>query len=137
VRVLAVFAGDFTYVRAAGDTVPKGAPDNAWMVRGALEWEPYLAEILRYYDLGRPVPAAFTPVRKLPSELVGALARLPGPALTEAFAKLRAEGLLPPLRPLARETCPAALPWEDLRARFQDFSRDDRFQDFSKDIPLP
>lgn len=121
VRLLALFAGDFAYVRAAEEAAPAGVPGPAWLVRGAIEWESYLRQIVRHFGLGRPVPAEFGPVRKLPSELLERLGSLPDRALPDIFAKLRSEGLLPPLRALSRETCPPGLPWEDLRARFQDF----------------
>jgi hypothetical protein len=124
VHLLALFAGDFAYVSAAGESVPEGVPGTAWVTRGGIEWNGYLRAVLRQYSLGRPVPKSFAPIRKFPSELLGRLERLPDAALPEIFAKLRAEGLLPALRPLSRETCPAGLPWEDMRARFQDFARD-------------
>jgi hypothetical protein len=121
VRVLALFAGDFAYVRAAGEAAPAGVPGPAWLVRGAIDWETYLRQIVRHYGLGRAVPAPFAPARKLPSELIERLGNLPDRALPEVFAKLRSEGLLPALPGLSRGTCPPGLPWEDLRARFQDF----------------
>jgi len=121
VRLLALFTGDFAYVRAAGEAAPAGVPGPAWLARGAIDWEPYLWQIVRHYGLGRPVPAEFLPVRKLPTELLDNLGTLPDRALPGIFAKLRSEGLLPALPGLSRETCPPGLPWEDLRARFQDF----------------
>lgn len=121
VRLLALFEGDFAYVRAAGEAAPPGVPGPAWLVRGAIEWEAYLPLIIRHYGMGRAVPATFAPIRKLPRELLDRLGSLPNDALPAVFAKLRSEGLLPALPALTRGTCPAGLPWEDLRARFQDF----------------
>lgn len=121
VRLLALYAGDFAYVRAAGEAAPPGAPGHAWMTRGGIDWEGYLPAIVRQYALGRPVPPSFAPVRKLPTELIDRLAGLPARALPEVFAKLRDEGLLPVLPALSRGTRPEGLPWEDLRARFLDF----------------
>lgn len=121
VRLLALFTGDFAYVRTVEDAAPPGVPGPAWLTRGAIEWEDFLRRVLQNYSLGRPVPAPFAPVRKLPSELIGRLHGLPDRVLPEIFAKLREEGLLPGLPALARGTCPPGLPWEDLRARFQDF----------------
>ena len=69
VRLLALYAGDFAYVRAAGEAAPPGVPGPAWMTRGAIDWESFLPGILRQYALGRPVPPPFAPVRKLPTEL--------------------------------------------------------------------
>jgi hypothetical protein len=121
VHLLALFEGDFAYVRAAGEAAPPGVPGPAWLARGAIEWETYLPLIIRHYGMGRPVPGAFAPIRKLPRELLEKLGNLPHGALPAVFAKLRSEGLLPALPALARGTCPPGLPWEDLRARFQDF----------------
>jgi hypothetical protein len=121
VRLLALFTGDFAYVRTVGEAAPPGVPGPAWLTRGALEWEDFLRRILLQYSLGRAVPAAFAPVRKLPSELIDRLRGLPDRVLPEIFSKLRGEGLLPGLPALSRASCPPGLPWEDLRARFQDF----------------
>jgi len=121
VRLLALFAGDFAYVRAAAEAAPDGVPGPAWLARAAVEWEPYLRQIVRHYGLGRPVPMEFLPVRKLPTELLEKVGNLPDRSLPGIFAKLRSDGLLPELRSLTRQTCPPGLPWEDLRARFQDF----------------
>jgi hypothetical protein len=121
VRLLALFSGDFAYVRAVGETAPPGVPGPAWLTRGAIEWEDFLRRILMHYSLGRPVPAAFAPIRKLPSELMDRLRGVPDRVLPEIFHKLRGEGLLPALPALSRASCPSGLPWEDLRARFQDF----------------
>jgi hypothetical protein len=121
VRLLALFAGDFAYVRTVGEAAPPGVPGPAWLTRAAIEWDGFLRRILLHYAQGRPVPAAFIPIRKLPSELMDRLRGLPDRLLPEIFLKLRGEGLLPALPALSRASCPPGLPWEDLRARFQDF----------------
>jgi hypothetical protein len=123
VYLVALFSGDFAYVRGAGEEVPPGAPEIAWLTRGAIEWTPFLRDIVRQYRLGRPTPAPFAPARKLPSELIANLENLPDRNLAEVFAELRRTGLLPPLAALSRETCPPGLPWEDMRARFVDFGK--------------
>jgi hypothetical protein len=121
VRLLALFAGDFAYVRTVGEAAPPGVPGPSWLTRGAIEWEDFHRRVLLHYGLGRAVPAAFSPIRKLPSELIDRLRGLPDRFLPEIFLKLRSEGLLPALPALSRASCPPGLPWEDLRARFQDF----------------
>jgi hypothetical protein len=121
VRLLALFAGDFAYVRTVGEAAPPGVPGPAWLTRGAIEWEDFLRRVILNYSLGRAVPAPFAPLRKLPSELIERIHVLPDRVLPELFSKLRDEGLLPGLAALSRATCPPGLPWEDLRARFQDF----------------
>jgi len=135
VKLLALFAGDFAYVRAADEAAPPGVPGPAWLARAAIQWEAYLRQIVRHFGLGRPVPPEFVPVRKLPSELLEKLASLPDRALPDIFAKLRSEGLLPDLRNLSRETCPPGLPWADLRARFQDFKSTDSVGDATDSPP--
>jgi hypothetical protein len=121
VYIVAVFAKDLTCVKSIREPVPTGVPGVWWMVRGGILWEPFLIDIVRHYTLGLPVPFAFRPVRKIGSEIVAQMRGLPGSALLSVFAKLRESGLLPPLPALSRETCPVALPWENLRACFQDF----------------
>ncbi len=122
VHVIAVYAGDFAFVKAANEPVPAGLPGPEWMVRGGISWETFFAETVRHYRAGVPVSAPMSPVRKLPGELLARLQSLPNSALPEVFAKLRETGLLPAWPVLARETCPPGLPWEDMRARFQDFA---------------
>jgi hypothetical protein len=124
VFVVAMFAKDLTCVKAVREPVPEGVPGAWWLVRGGIRWEEFLIGIVRHYTLGLPVPYGFRPVRKLGSEIVSQMAGLPGTALPQVFAKLRDSGLLPGLPALSRETCPSALPWENLRACFQDFAGD-------------
>jgi hypothetical protein len=76
---------------------------------------------LRHYRTGFPVPAPFAPLRKISNELLDRMDGLPGSALPEVFQELRRARVLPPLLPLIRATCPTPLPWENLRALFQDF----------------
>lgn len=122
VYVVALFAKDLVCVKACREPVPGGMPYSWWLVRGGIRWEEYLPGIVRHYAAGLTVPAPFIPVRKIGSEIVAHLASLPGTALPAVFDKLRESGLLPALPGLSRETCPAALPWENIRACFQDFA---------------
>jgi hypothetical protein len=90
-------------------------------VRGGIRWEDYLRAIVKHYGTGLPVPAPFQPTRKIGSEIIAHLNTLPDTWLPPVFSKLRESGLLPVLPSLSRETCPLALPWENIRASFQDF----------------
>jgi hypothetical protein len=121
VFVAFLFAKDLVCVKAVREPVPEGVPGPWWLVRGGIRWEEYLGGIVRHYGLGLPVPLPFKPLRKIGSEIVSHLGSLPGTALPPVFAKLRETGLLPDLPALSRETCPETLPWENLRACFQDF----------------
>lgn len=122
VHVVALFAGGFAYVKAAREPVPEGVPATAWMVRQGIRLEAFLRDCVRHYRAGLRVPAPLAPMRKLPADLLAKLERLPDSALPEVFAKLRDSGLLPAWPHLTKETCPPGLPWEGLRARFQDFA---------------
>jgi len=121
VFVVSLFAKDLTCVKAVREPVPDGVPGAWWLVRGGIRWEEFLRGIVRHYTLGLPVPYAFKPQRKIGSEIVSHLGTLPDAALPPVFAKLRESGLLPLLPALSRETCPETLPWENIRACFQDF----------------
>jgi hypothetical protein len=121
VFVVTLFDKDLTCVKAMREPVPDGVPGPWWLVRGGIVWEEYLRSIVRHYSLGLAVPHPFKPVRKIGSEIVSHLGTLPDTALPQVFAKLRESGLLPWLPGLSRETCPETLPWENIRACFQDF----------------
>ena len=121
VYVVSMFSKDLTCVKAIRDPVPEGVPGSWWLVRGGIRWDEYLRGIVRHYSLGLAVPGPFKPVRKIGSEIITHLGTLPDAALPQVFAKLRESGLLPTLPALSRETCPNALPWENIRACFQDF----------------
>jgi hypothetical protein len=122
VFIVALFAKDLTCVKAFSESLPEGLQGAWWLVRGGIRWEEYLRGIVRHYGAGLPVPGQFQPIRKIGSEIVGHLSSLPDAALPPVFAKLRESGLLPALPALSRETCPQALPWENIRACFQDFA---------------
>lgn len=122
VHVIALFAGDFAFVKALREPAPEGVPGPEWMVRGGLDWERFLRDVVRHYRAGLRVPVPLAPLRKLPGELLDRMHALPDRSLPEVFSKLRETGLLPFWPVLARETCPPGLPWEDMRARFQDFA---------------
>lgn len=126
VFVVTPFARDLTCVKAIREPVPEGVPGPWWLVRGGIRWEEYLRSIVRHYSLGLVVPHSFRPVRKIGSEIVSHLVTLPDTALTQVFDKLRESGLLPRLSELSRETCPETLPWENIRACFQDFQDEPR-----------
>ncbi len=121
VFIVAMFAKDLTCVKACREPIPAGLPGAWWLVRGGIRWEEYLRCIVKHYSVGLPVPAQFHPVRKIPAEIINQLISLPDTALPPVFTKLRESGLLPVLPMLSRETCPLVLPWENIRASFQDF----------------
>ncbi|HKP97677.1 MAG TPA: hypothetical protein VJ385_18185 [Fibrobacteria bacterium] len=122
VFLVALFAKDLTCVKACREPLPEGMRNAWWLVRGGIRWEEYLRGVVRHYGAGLPVPAQFQPLRKIGSGIVDQLASLPDAALPSVFAKMRDSGLLPALPALSRETCPQALPWEHIRACFQDFA---------------
>lgn len=126
VFVATLFAKDLACVKAVREPVPEGVPGVWWLVRGGILWEEYLRGIVRHYSLGLVVPHSFRPVRKIGSEIVSHLGALPDTALPQVFDKLRDSGLLPRLPDLSRETCPETLPWENIRACFQDFQGEPR-----------
>jgi hypothetical protein len=121
VYVVRLFEKDLACVRACREPLPEGFKSAWWLVRGGIRWSGFLRGIVRHYQNGLPVPAPFRPVRKLGTEIIQHLGTLPEEALPPVFAKLRETGLLPALPALSRETCPQELPWEDIRAHFQDF----------------
>ena len=125
VYIVAMFAKDLTCVKAFGDAAPEGLPGAYWLVRAGIRWEDYLPGIVRHYRVGLMVPGPFRPVRKIAPEIITQLESLPDRVLPEVFAKLRESGLLPTLPSMSRETCPQALPWENIRACFQDFQGGD------------
>ncbi|MDB5049737.1 MAG: hypothetical protein JWO30_2808 [Fibrobacteres bacterium] len=122
VYIVTLFAKDLTCVKACREPLPDGFTGAWWLVRGGILWEEHLRGIVRHYAGGLPVPFQFHPIRKIGSEIVNHLGSLPDEALPAVFAKMRDSGLLPALPTLSRETCPQALPWEDIRACFQDFA---------------
>lgn len=119
--IVHLFAGDLTCLKAFGDTAPAGLSGSYWLVRGGIKWDEYLRGVVRHFSLGRPVPAAFRPLRKIGSEIIDHLGTLPDAALPPVFEKLRETGLLPRIEVLGRENCPTALAWDTIRASFQDF----------------
>jgi hypothetical protein len=121
VFIVAMFAKDLTCVKACREPLPPGLSGACWLVRGGIRWEDYLRAIVTHYGAGLPVPAQFQPTGKIASEIITHLKALPDSLLPSVFSKLRDSGLLPGLPALSRETCPLALPWENIRACFQDF----------------
>lgn len=121
VFIVELFAKDLACVKVCEEPPPGGSAKSYWLVRGGVQWVEYLPKIVDRYRQGAPLPSPFRPRRKLAGDLVARLAALPGSALPEVFASLREAGLLPPLLPLTRESCPACLPWDQLRAYFLDF----------------
>lgn len=124
VYIVSMYAKDLTCVKSCRETVPDGIRGQWWLVRGGIRWDEFLRGIVRHYRVGLPVPGPFRPVRKIGSQIVDQLETLPDSALPPVFDKMRETGLLPALSILSRETCPQALPWEDIRACFQDFLGD-------------
>ncbi len=121
VYVVRIFAKDFVCVRAHVEPIPEGLPGPCWLVRGGIRWDEFLRGIVQHYRSGLSVPEPFHPVRKIGAEIITRMESLPDRELAAVFAKLREVGMLPGLQPLSRTTCPTALPWENLRACFQDF----------------
>lgn len=121
VFIVDIFAKDLACIKVC-ETPPPGGPSGSyWLVRGGVQWDIYLPKIVDRYRSGTPVPAPFRPRRKLPGDLVDRLSALPGGSLPEVFACLREAGFLPRVQALTRETCPACLPWDQMRAYFLDF----------------
>ncbi len=115
------FSAGFACVQTVLEPIPPDLPGPVWLVRGAIDWGAYLRKIGIYYRAGREVPACFNPNRKLGSEILRRIDQLPDSELPGVFSKLREAGLLPTLRAFTRDTCPNSLPWEKMRAYFQDF----------------
>lgn len=121
VFIVEIFTKDLACVKTCEEPAPQGVPGPYWLVRGGIRWEDYLIRIVSHYRLGMAVPVPFRPLRKLGGELVSRLESLPGNSLEEVFAKMRESGLLPTLQPLSQSNCPSTLPWDQMRALFQDF----------------
>lgn len=121
VYVVRLFAKDFVCVRAHVEPIPEGVPGPCWLVRGGIRWDEFLRGIVGHYRSGLSVPEPFRPARKVGTEIITQMENLPDRDLPAVFSKLREVGMLPVLQPLSRTTCPTALPWENLRACFQDF----------------
>jgi hypothetical protein len=121
VFILQIFAKDLVCVKAYTDPFPEGAPGPFWLVRGGIDWEGYLEGVVMHYRAGMPVPPPFEPRKKIGSDLISRLSALPASDLPAVFQKMRESGILPGLSTLTRLTCPGYLPWESLRAHFQDF----------------
>lgn len=121
VFIVDIFTKDLACVKLCEEPPAGGSDPSYWLVRGGVQWEEYLPKVVDRYRQGASLPAPFRPRRKLAGDLVARLAALPGSALPAVFASLRDSGLLPTVRPLTRENCPACLPWEQLRAYFLDF----------------
>lgn len=111
---------------AAGD--PAAAPGldlaGVRVVRGGVPWERWTPLILTAWRNGAPVPDPFRPLRRVPPQwLDQALAA--SPADQRAFLdKLRAAGLLPPLKPVTPEAVASWLRWDEMRARLVDARRE-------------
>lgn len=121
VFIVQIFPKDLACVKVCEDPPPPGMAGPFWLVRNGIQWEDYLPRIVDRYRYAASLPEPFRPRRKLAGDLVARLAALPGSALPEVFATLREAGLLPPLLPLTQSTCPACLPWDQLRSLFLDF----------------
>lgn len=94
--------------------LPAGVGRDRYMVHH-LPIEPFLRKVMRLWAAADKTVNIFNPKQRLPQEMLNAMAKLPGPDLVAAFAKLRDEGLLPPLPKLSRQTWPRDLPWDSAR----------------------
>ena len=121
VFIVEIFSKDLACVKACEEPSPAGVPGPYWLVRGGIRWEDYLLRIVSHYRSGMAVPVPFRPIRKLGGELVSRLEAIPGASLPEVFGKMRDSGLLPALRTLSQANCPPTMPWDQMRALFQDF----------------
>lgn len=122
VYILKIFAKDFVCVRAHIEPIPASLLKPIWLERGGIEWPAYLKEIVTHYRLGLPVPSDFEPVKKMGIDLVMQLEMNAVEDLPVVFQKMREANLLPTLPTLSKTACPPELPWENLKAFFQDFS---------------
>ena len=126
VYVVSLFTKDLVCVKSSKESVPEGVPGQWWLVRGGINWDAFLRSVVRHYTLGLPVPTPFKPSHKIAADIVSHLQALPDSALVAVFNKMRETGLLPALPVLSKETCPHALPWENIRAFFQDFQNENQ-----------
>lgn len=122
VYIVKLFAKDFVCVKAHLDALPSTLLAPVWLVRGGIEWPGYLKEIVGHYQQGLNVPENFKPVKKITAELLSKLAENAVEDLPLVFQKLREAGVLKPLETLSKDSLPLSLPWNNLKAFFQDFN---------------
>jgi hypothetical protein len=118
-HVLALFEGGLALVRFAGHLESTA---GVRVLRGALPWDQWTPIILRAWMAGAPVPDPFRPRRRLPPQwLEQALAG--SEADQKAFFdRLREAGILKPLAKISAEGVAPWLAWDEVRARFVDFT---------------
>jgi hypothetical protein len=117
--LLALYPDDFALVRYAGGS--PGPDAGVYLLREGLLWGRCLPDLLTRYLRGLPVPMAFRPRRRLPSDWIEKALRWPLRLQAEWFDRLRASDLLPQLVKLDADTVAPWLRWEALRDRFLDF----------------
>jgi hypothetical protein len=118
-RVLALFASDLSVVRFL-HTLETGAEAGVRVLRGGIPWDRWCPVILAAWRNAAPVPEPFRLRRRLPPQwLDEAVTWSPGDQ-TAFVAKLRASGLLSPLRPVSPEAVAPWLRWDEMRARLID-----------------
>jgi hypothetical protein len=63
----------------------------------AFPWGPYIQALLARWQLSRPVPRIFTPIRRMSPEVISALEVLPAADALRVLQGLRSAKILPPL----------------------------------------
>jgi hypothetical protein len=124
-HVLALFTGDLTVVRFAGNAADERDGQNAGIrvLRGAIPWELWAPFLLNAYVRGAPVPEPFRPRLRLPPAWLEQALGWHAADQHALFDKLRAGGALPPLRPITEEAMAPWLRWDEVRTRLIDFTR--------------
>ena len=123
VYIVKLFVKDFVCVKAHLELLPNSVHAPVWLVRGGIDWPHYLKEIVSHYQQGLSVPENFKPVKKITAELLTKLGENAEEDLPLVFEKLREAGVLKPLETLSKDTVPLSLPWNNLKAFFQDFNQ--------------
>jgi hypothetical protein len=118
-HVLALFSGDVSLVRFAGDVRDAG---GVRVLRGGIPWERWYPVLLNAYLNATPVPESFRPQLRLPPSWLQQALGWNHADQRAFFDKLRAGGALPPLRKISAEAVAPWLGWDELRARVMDFT---------------
>jgi hypothetical protein len=116
------YEGDLAWIEIQCWPLPAGLERDQWIVRH-LPLAPFLRPCLQAWHRSQSLPSSFRPKQRLSPDLMQRLTQLNDAQLPQAFLKLKAEGLLSPLRPLNRSTWPKDIPWETGRWCFLEWPK--------------
>ncbi len=117
------YEGDLALIEIQCWPLPAGLERDKWIIRH-LPLAPFLRPCLKAWNRNEILAPTFRLKRRLSPDLMQNLTRLNDAQLQQAFLRLKAEGLMSPLRPLNRSTWPKDIPWETGRWCFLEWQKD-------------